>query len=148
MTKGNGHTQLRDTMSVLGVPVMSKRSFTQTERSIGERWQQCLEESMLEAGKQEKHLAEVRGDYDEGVPAITVVVDGGWSKRSHRHSCNAKSGVAIIIGKETSKILHIGVRNKYCTACSQGIPEDKHTCYHTWEESSSQIETDIRLTFG
>ena len=31
LTKGNGHTQLRDTMSVLGVPVVSKRSFTQTE---------------------------------------------------------------------------------------------------------------------
>ena len=31
MTKGNEHTQLRDTMSVLGVPVVSKQSFTQTE---------------------------------------------------------------------------------------------------------------------
>lgn len=145
MASGSGHTHLRDTMSVLGVPVMSKQSFTKTERSIGEWWQQHLEESMLEAGKEEKQRAEVRGDYDEGVPAITVIVDGGWSKRSHRHSYNAKSGVAIIIGMETGKILHIGVRNKYCTACSQGIPEDKHTCYRNWEESSSQMETDIIL---
>ena len=37
-----------------------------------------------------------------GYPAITVIVDGGWSKRSHKHSYNAKSGVAIIIGKQTN----------------------------------------------
>ena len=62
------------------------------------------------------------GDFCEGVSAITVIVDGGWSKRSHRHSYNAKSGVGIIIGYATRKLLHIGVRNKYCTACTQGIP--------------------------
>ena len=67
---------------------------------------------MAEAGREEKQLAEDRGDYHEGVPSITVIVDGGWSKRSHRHSYNANSGVAIIIGKETGKILFIGVRNK------------------------------------
>ena len=63
---------------------------------------------MVEAGKEEKRLAEESGDYHEEVPAVTVVVDGGWSKRSHRHSYNAKSGVGIIMGKETGKLLHIG----------------------------------------
>ena len=52
---------------------------------------------MIEAGKQEKKLAEENGDYHQGVPSITVIVDGGWSKRSHKHSYNAKSGVGIII---------------------------------------------------
>ncbi len=51
---------------------------------------------MLEAGKEEKLLAEERGSFHEGVPAITVIVDGGWSKRSHKHSYNANSGAAII----------------------------------------------------
>ena len=49
------------------------------------------------------------GDYHDGVPAIcaiTVIVDGGWSKRSHRRSYNAKSGVGNIIGQKTKKILH------------------------------------------
>ena len=73
---------------------------------------------MTEARREEKWLAEERGDYHESIPAITVVVDGGWSKRSHKHSYNAKSGVGIIIGKETGKLLHLGVRNKYCGACS------------------------------
>ena len=41
-------------------------------------------------------------------PTITVIVDGGWSKCTHKHSYNAKSGVGIIIGKETGKILFMG----------------------------------------
>lgn len=42
---------------------------------------------------------EIRGDHYQGVSAITVYVGDGWSKRSHKHSYNANSGVAIIIGK-------------------------------------------------
>ena len=60
------------------------------------------------------------------LPAITVIVDGGWSKRSHRHSYNAKSGVGIIIRHWTKKILHMSVQNKYCASCAAGSPRDKH----------------------
>ena len=97
---------------------------------------------MLEAGREEKKLAEERGDYHQKVP---VIVDGGWSKRSHKHSYNAKSGVhvATIIGQATGKLLHIGVRNKYCTACAQGASQDTHKCYKNWSGSSSEMETDI-----
>ncbi len=140
---GGGHSQLEETMSVVGDPVMSKKSFIESERDIGEWWSQELQEAMTAAGKEEKRMAEERGDYHEGVPAITVILDGGWSKRSHKHYYNAKSGVAIIIGKETGKLLHIGVRSKYCTVCTQGIPQEKHARFKNWEASSSQMETDI-----
>ena len=78
---------------------------------------------MIEAGQEEKRLAEERNDYHQGVPAITVIVGGGWSKCSHKHSYNAKSGVGVTISHATGKILYVGVRNKYCSACSQGIPQ-------------------------
>ena len=68
---------------------------------------------------------------------------GAGAKRSHKHSYDAKSGLAIIISKETRKLLHIGVRNKFCTACTQGIPKEKHVCFKNWDASSSQMETDI-----
>ena len=93
MSTGGGHNHIQNTMSLLGVPVMSKTSFILTEREIGELWEREMEKAMLEACKEEKELAEQRGDYHHGVPAITVIVDGGWSKCSHKHSCNAKSGV-------------------------------------------------------
>ena len=48
--------------------------------------------------------------------------------------------MGIIIGLCTRKLLHIGVRNKYCAACVQGISRDNHQCYKNWEESSSQMD--------
>ena len=92
-----------------------------------------------------KSRAIERGDYHESIPAITVVVDGGWSKRSHRHSYNAKSGVGIKVGLETSKILHLSVRNKYCSSCARGSPSDQHHCYRNWTDSSSEMETSTIL---
>ena len=65
---------------------------------------------MIEATKEER-LAIEKGNYHQGVPCISVVCGGGWSKCSHKHSSNAAGGVAIIVGQAT-KDLHIGVSNK------------------------------------
>ena len=54
-----------------------------------------------------------------GIPSITVICDGGWSKRTHKHSYDPMGGVGVIIGAETKTILHIGIRNKYCYICQQ-----------------------------
>ena len=89
MATGGGHSHLEESMSTIGIPVMTQSSFISTERDIGKWWKDKLAESMIEAGKEEKRLAEERGSYHDGVPAICVVVDGGWSKRSHKHSYNA-----------------------------------------------------------
>ena len=129
---GGGHSRLEETLVVLGVPVMTKCSFISTERGIGDQWRKRLEQSMVEAGREERWLAIERGDFHEGAPSVTVIVDGGWSKHSRKHSYNAKSDVAIIIGKETGKLLHIGIRNKFCAACTQGIPKEKHSCFKNW----------------
>ena len=44
-------------MSILGVPVMSKKLFISTEKLIGKWWWNLLEESMRAAGKMERELA-------------------------------------------------------------------------------------------
>ena len=125
---------------------MTKQSFISAEQRIGEWWRDLFEESMLEAGREERQIAIANNSYHgpNRIPAVTVTVDGGWSKRSHRHSYNAKSGVAIIIGKATGKILHMGVHNKYCYICSRH-PEHPppHKCFRNWEGSSSAMESDI-----
>ena len=102
---------------------------------------------MKKAGEEERQLAIQRDDFHHGVPAITVIVDGGWSKRSHKHSYNAKSGVGIITGKATNKLLHIGVRNKYCATCAKTDKKreesSQHNCFKNWDGASSSMETDI-----
>ncbi len=146
ISTGGGFARLHESMGILGVPVMAPKNFVATERSIGLWWQEKLNKEMIAAGREEKRLAEERGDYHEGVPAITVVVDAGWCKRSHRHSYNAKSGVGIIVGQVTGKLLYLGVRNKECTACKQGFEVDKHQCFKNWDQSSSEMEPDIILS--
>ena len=59
------------------------------------------------------------------------------------------SGVGIIIGIETGKLLHMGVRNKYCSVCTQANEQNKtpqkHDCHKNWDGPSSSMETDIIL---
>ena len=52
MATGGGYNKLEESLSVLGLPVMSKRLFIKTEKLIGKWWWNLLEESMQAAGKQ------------------------------------------------------------------------------------------------
>ena len=76
--------------------------------------QQHLVCFMQEVAKEEKQHAIATNSFHQGVPSITVVVDGSWSKQAHKHCYNAKSGVAVIFGSHTRMLLFIGVRNKFC----------------------------------
>ena len=106
-----------------------------------------LLEAMKEAADEEKQHAIETQDYHDGVPAITVVADAGWSKRTHKHSYNAKSGVAVIFGAHTKKLVFLSVRNKYCCICAiaEHKKEDppRHRCYRNWDGSSAAMESDI-----
>ena len=54
MASGGGHSQLEETLSVAGVPVMTKRSFINTERDIGEMWRHALNQCSAMCHKNEK----------------------------------------------------------------------------------------------
>lgn len=48
---------------------------------------------MIAAGKEEARIAKENGNVDpDGIPFITVYLDGGWSKKSYEHSYDAASG--------------------------------------------------------
>ena len=144
---GGGTSALNTTLSIMGVPSMPKDMFTSTERLLEKNIHELLVSKMIEAGVAEKELAIQRGDLHHGVPAVTVVADGGWSKRSHRHSYNARSGVAVIFGKETKKLLFLAVRNKYCLVCTiaenRGQHPQQHACYRNWTGSSGAMESNM-----
>ena len=59
------------------------------ECNIGTALEAMVGENLLIAGQKEKQLATEQENYHNGVPAITVVVDVGWSKYSHKHSYSA-----------------------------------------------------------
>ena len=73
-------------MAALGIPTMTKRSFIAAEKQIGAWWEALLKESMKLAGQEKREKAIAKNSFFQGDPAITVILDGGWSKCSHKHS--------------------------------------------------------------
>jgi len=128
MATSGGFNLLKESMSVLRIPVMTKKAFVHTEYIIGKWWWDQLEDSMKQLGIEEHEHAIQQGHYHQGVPAITVVADAGWSKRTHKHTYNALSAVSVIFGYHTGKLLYVGVRNKFCSICKQG-KKKPHTCF-------------------
>ena len=147
MSTGGGLTRLNSTLALMEVPGMHKRMYSDTEELLGKEMRQHLAHSMLEIAEEEKQHAIVTNSFHQGVPSITVIVDGGWSKRAHKHSYNAKSGVAVIFGSHTRKLLFMGVRNKFCAVCAvaanKGRDAPQHRCYRNWSGSSAAMESDI-----
>ncbi|KAK4884107.1 hypothetical protein RN001_000378 [Aquatica leii] len=80
-------------------------------------WESCLQKEMISAAQAEREIAISKGHVNSGgIPYITVIGDGGWSKRSYGHGYNASSGVGIIIGAETKKPLFLGLRKDIINA--------------------------------
>ena len=149
MATGGGASNLNEQLGTIGVPGLRPNTFTAIEREISTWWKNILMNDMREAAEEEKQIALQKGHKHEDVPYITVICDGGWSKRSHKHSYNALGGVAIIVGAETGKVLHMGVRNKFCKTCTLAQTfnrkANEHECFYNWKESSQAMEADIIL---
>jgi hypothetical protein len=136
VTTGGGYSQLQEIQASLNMPCMSRKTWSKYHTKVHEAMHDSAYVSMLEAGKEEARLAIVAGDVDiDGVPVIMVIADGAWAKRSYKTNYNSASGVVVIIGYRTRKVLFLGVRNKYCSFCeyhkrqasTSGIPD--HMCF-------------------
>lgn len=104
---------------------------------------------MEAAAKEEADIAIANGHVDlNGTPLLTVVADGCWSKRSYRSGYNALFGAAAIVGKETSKVLYLGVKNKVCSICNKIINTQMnidHICYKNYIGSSTSMKATIKF---
>lgn len=76
------------------------------------------------------------------MPAITAIGDACWSKRSYNFNYNANSSAGVLIGGFTSKILYLGIKNKYCSVCQSEDNKD-HKCFKNWKASSTSMEQAI-----
>lgn len=89
---------------------------------------------MNKAGKEKKEYAISQNHICiDGTLWVTVYVDGSWSKQSYGTNYNSLSGIDGIIGRHTSQLLFIAVRNKFCSVCSKAKQNKKtpkqHVCY-------------------
>ncbi|GFU65287.1 yqaJ domain-containing protein [Trichonephila clavipes] len=147
LSTGSGFSQEEEKFSVMNVRYMSKDKFASCEKVTAEVMKSYAQEEMVKAILDEKQLAESRGDIDsDGYYCITLIVDGGWCKRSYGHGYNASSGVSVLIGMSTQQIVFIGVRNKVCLICcaiANGRMEKKdHLFWKNWKGPSTAMESD------
>ena len=116
---GGGGDHLEEQLSSMNVPSLSLHSFVSIERSLGTVFEDIVTHELLSAGKEELQYAIANNTFFKDVAVCTVMVDAGWSKRSHKHLYNANSGVGVIFGSHSKKHLYIGIRIKYCYTCSK-----------------------------
>lgn len=139
-------------LTTLDLKGPSVNIFKKHQKKSFEVISKVAEKSMIEAGKQEKQLAEDAGDFVEldGVtyPSVAVKVDGGWSKRCyHGHGFNSHCGTAVGIGAKTKKIVFNDTRVRTCITCDKAKNKNEepkpHECYKNWSLTSTAMESDI-----
>jgi hypothetical protein len=131
---------------------MSRKFYKVCHDEVAQGFEDAAELAMQKAGRLEREAATARGDVVNGLPFITVVADGSWMKRSYRTGkYDSPSGVGVIVGYHTGKVLFIGVRNKYCVICARasnkGEEPREHVCFKNWDsnKSSTSMESDAIL---
>ncbi|XP_061708689.1 uncharacterized protein LOC133518921 isoform X1 [Cydia pomonella] len=159
LTAGSYYTQAAHITNLMDIPTLSANKFRKIEKTLGDVWKDHLSDEIKKNGEQERAIAIQKNNVDEnGIPYVSVYVDGGWPKRSYGHDFSSPSGMvrraynfeciffmyvhallfhkyvlfqACIIGKETKKCLFLGIKNKYCYHCHIYEKENKPVPEHT-----------------
>ncbi|GFY63250.1 uncharacterized protein TNIN_294271 [Trichonephila inaurata madagascariensis] len=124
LSTGSGFSQEREKFSVMNMTYMSKHVFASCERMTGTILDVCVENNLANCINEEKRLSQFRQVMDtDRYYCLTVIVDGGWCKRSYGHG------------------------NKICLICQAvktgRIPDKNHICYKNWKGSSTDMESNI-----
>lgn len=73
---------------------MSSKTYYDIQKHIHDNIKQNSIQEMAEAVEAEKAEAISRGEQDDdGIPLLTVVVDGAWAKRSYKCNYSSLSGM-------------------------------------------------------
>ncbi|CAN8016074.1 unnamed protein product [Ixodes persulcatus] len=133
---GSGYVNLDEVLFVVGIHSMSKGAYCRREESLGKHGSTTQSRAgPQEIGNRPLHL---RKNARLHVPVCKDCV-------GHRYSAN--SGLAVIIGARTKKLLYLGVKNKACSTCDfysrNELPAKEHVCYKNWDKSPSAMESEI-----
>lgn len=93
MAIGCGYNNLEEFFTIMDIKPMSNKLYTKEHEKVCDAWEIAALKEMELAIEEEKALAVARGDVDQdGVPLLTVEVDGSWAKRSYRSNFSSLSG--------------------------------------------------------
>lgn len=144
---GIGNSNLNELLASVDLPTLTQHHYSKCHDEVAAWWETAAQNSMQEAAKEESAEAIASGDVKDGIPVLTVVADGCWSKRSYKTNYSASSGVAAIIGCKTGKVLYMDVKNKNCVICARAAikskPPAEHKCHKNHIGSSTSMEQSI-----
>ncbi|CAH1104966.1 unnamed protein product [Psylliodes chrysocephalus] len=135
---------------ILNMPALTPVQYNTVHNKMEKIVDKVFLKELRKAGEEEATIDQEKGDVDStGTPYITVIADGAWSKRSYKTNYNALSGLAVIIGKATKKVLFMGVKNKFCIIGlkfeTKNEDTPQHQCAKNWKGSSTSMESAIIL---
>lgn len=97
ISTGIGYTQISELSATLDLPFMTLKTYNKYHEQVAELIRASAWQKMEEAAGEEIKLARDNGDIDkDGIPCITVVTDGAWSKRSYNVNYDSMSGVVSL----------------------------------------------------
>lgn len=115
-TSGIGYSAIKNLLSILEIQALCRKTYKIAEEKVGIKLRSSLPDEYQRNANEERRLALENGDVilvgDQSIPFITVIVDGGWAKRTYGHSYNSNAGTAVIIGARTRKV-SIVLRNLF-----------------------------------
>jgi len=89
-----GFAQLETFSAIMNMPNMCNKLYQKLHEDVYKITSETAWEAMSLAAEEEAKLAVATGNVrKDGIPMITVIADGAWSKRSYRSNYNALSGV-------------------------------------------------------
>lgn len=95
---GSGYSGSEELLTSMNIPFMAPETFYKCEDIVADTIHNVAWKTIKDAGKEEADMAKNLGEVDKnGVPLITVIADGAWSKRSYSVNYNARSGVVITL---------------------------------------------------
>lgn len=154
LCSGTTYNLAYELFSFLDIPIISSKTYFLDEARMDSVLENALEESTYRAGEEELKLTKEENKslgLPEDTPAkIVCEIDGSWAQRSNGTRFTSSSGCAAIVGSRSKRVLHVGMRNKRCSVCSQNIkrakmnrPLLKHKCYKNFTGSSGAMESSI-----
>ncbi|ODM91394.1 Chromosome-anchoring protein RacA [Orchesella cincta] len=146
-----GYEDIRSLFTILELTPPTRANLESRSRmKIKAQIDVALKKTLKAAGEEERRLAIEADEFvmfkGERVPAIKVVCDGSWSKRSYGHSYNSKYGNAAILGVRTGKVLFVGERMTTCKMCQSNERYNRtipHACHKNWSGPSTAMEADL-----
>ncbi|KAF2897111.1 hypothetical protein ILUMI_09066 [Ignelater luminosus] len=90
---GSGYAHMKETAATLNMPCMSKGYYHKLQNKTYNNIHTAAWQQKRKAAEKESAIAVEQGNVDaDGIPCITVIVDGSWGKRPYNMNCTSMNG--------------------------------------------------------